>query len=97
MEQITREQAIELHDSGVWKEWTDEWVVEFQLFQTCLAIPFGRFHEAVEKVLGRPVFTHEFADPEALRAEYRKEREPKTFAEILAMLPGDATAVVVKQ
>jgi len=38
----------------------DEEIVKFQLFQDCLAIPFDRFHAAIEKVLKRPVYTHEF-------------------------------------
>ncbi len=31
--QLTTEQAIAMADSGVWKEWTAEQVVRFQLFQ----------------------------------------------------------------
>lgn len=93
-QQITKEQAIALYESDAWKEWTDEQIVDFQLYQSLLAVPFERFHEAVSKVLGRPVFTHEFADPDSLRAEHKKEREPKTFTEILSMLPADRTIVV---
>lgn len=94
--QITREEAIALHDSGAWKNWPDDTIVGFQLFQDCLAIPFSRFHEAVEKVLGRPVFTHEFAFADQLRAEYRKERAPKTFDEIMALIPEDKLLLVVR-
>jgi len=34
---------------------------------------FGDFHEAIEKVLGRPVWTHEFARPQILRDEFEKK------------------------
>lgn len=38
--------------------------------------PFSDMHEAVEKKLGRPVYTHEFADydfMEQLREEFRDD------------------------
>lgn len=45
------------------------------------------FHEAMEKTLGRPVFTHEFAFREELRKELYGEKEPSTFEEICALIP----------
>ena len=36
---------------------------------------FGAVHEFIEKLLGRPVFTHQLADP-ALAEEIRKECKP---------------------
>jgi len=32
MRQLTKEQAIEFAESGIWKNWTDNQVVCFQLF-----------------------------------------------------------------
>lgn len=94
MEQITREQAIEIADSGVWKEWSDDQVVRFQLYQNCLAMDFGRFHEALEAVLGRPVWTHELANRDRIVAEYEGKREPPTFTEVLEMIPTEKRIVV---
>ena len=36
--------------------------------------PFDRYQEAFEKVLGRPVFTHEFADLDKLCADYERAK-----------------------
>ena len=94
-EQLTREQAIALHDSGAWEKWTPQELAAFQISQECLCVPFGKFQAAMEIVLGRPVWTHEFADPERLRAEMGGEAKAPSFDEILAMLPADKTIVVV--
>ncbi len=92
--QITREEALAIHKCEAWKDWSDEQIVGFQLFQDMLAIPFGVFHGAIQRVLGRPVFTHEFADVPSLRAEYMKERAPKTFEEIVAMIPAEKLVII---
>lgn len=87
MEQLTKEQAIEIAASGVWKEWTPEEVVKFQLFQKKLCMDFSHFHECMEKVLLRPVFTHEFAYVESLKEEYLGKRTAPTFEEIINLIP----------
>ena len=92
--ELTKEQAIAIHDSGVWREWNHEQIVRFQLFQKRLAVPFGRFHEAMEAVLGRSVFTHEFADDEALILEYLGEKHPPTIQEIIQMIPKDKRFII---
>ena len=92
--QLTKEQAIEIYNSGTWKEWTDEDIVKFQLFQDKLAIPIERFHEAIEKVLNRPVWTHEFAFQEMLQEEYLGIRSKPTFKEILDLIPKDKLVVI---
>jgi hypothetical protein len=77
---MTHEEAVALFDSKAWEAWTDFQRVEFQLFEERLCMPFGVFHEAVEKVLGRSVFSHEFgitAAVEAMRKEFRARCERK--------------------
>ena len=69
---MTREEAIAKYETGWWKDSTDKEIVDFQLFESRLCMPFDRFHEAVGKVLGRPVFTHEFADSGKLRDDYER-------------------------
>jgi len=86
MKQLTREEAIEVAESGVWKKWTDDEIVRFQLYQDYLCMDFSRFHEAVEHVLGRGVWSHEFAKPKLLQAEYEGNRTPPTVEEIFTML-----------
>jgi hypothetical protein len=94
-DQFTKEQAISFHDSGVWKNWTNEQIVRLQLFQKKLCIPFDRFHEAIEKVLGRPVFTHEFGmNYEGIVMEYLGERPTPTFEEIINLIPAEKRIVI---
>lgn len=87
MKQITKQQALAIYYSGVWKSWSDDEIVRFQLYQKRLAVEFRRFHEAVEAVLGRPVWTHEFADWKCLQAKYEGERDAPTMDEIIDMIP----------
>lgn len=92
MRQVTKEEAIKIYESGLWQDWTHEERVKFQLYQSKLTMPFDVFHEAVTIVLGRSVYTHEFAGQEgksALQSEFEGKRPAPTFDEILAMIPGD--------
>lgn len=84
--QLTREEAIELHDSGKWVEWPDDAIAVYQLTQQYLAIPWGRFHEAVEAAIGRPVWTHEFVDSEHLLSEYIGVTPQRSMADIMQLM-----------
>lgn len=45
-------------------------VARYQIFEPILMVPFSRFHEGIEKLLGRPIYTHEFGvNYEGLKAE----------------------------
>jgi hypothetical protein len=53
-------------------------------------MPFDVFHEGVQALLGRPVWSHEFADVATLRAEHEKLIAPvTTFAEVFAKLQAE--------
>ncbi len=93
-EQLTKEQAIAIYESGEWKSWSHEQIVRFQLFQDRLAIPFDKFHEAIENVLGRPVFTHEFASRDSLILEYLGEKTAPSLQEIIEMIPAEKRIVL---
>ena len=68
---MTREQAIQFSESGWWKEKTPFEITALQLYEPALCLPnFSMFQEAVETSLGRPVFTHEFADTKQLQSEF---------------------------
>lgn len=62
--------------------------------QDKLCMPFCVFQEAMEKTLGRPVFTHEFSFREELRKELYREKEPPTFEEICALIPEEKLIVI---
>jgi len=87
MKQLTKEQAIAFAKNKCYEDMTYRQIAEFQIEQDKLCIPFNVFHEAIEKTLGRPVFTHEFAFREELRKELYGEKEPPTFKEICNLIP----------
>jgi hypothetical protein len=60
MNQFTEEQALAFFESKQWKPMTLKVRALFQLQQKRLCMPFDVFHKAVQKTVGRPVFTHEF-------------------------------------
>jgi hypothetical protein len=93
MKQLTEKQAIKLGESEIWKNMTDEEIVKFQLFQNRLCMPFAEFHRAIEVVLKRSVFTHEFGSDD-LKKEYLKQKETPTFAEILNLIPKEKRLVI---
>jgi hypothetical protein len=58
---MNKEDAIQLYESKFWEPMSFQERAKFQMFEEKLCMPFDVFHEAVEKTLGRSVFTHEFA------------------------------------
>lgn len=87
MKQLSREQAIAFGKTGEWKTWTPEQIFAFQIQQDKLCVDFSAFHEATEKALGRPVFTHEFARPDLLVAEFLGVRKKPSLDEIMEQIP----------
>ncbi len=85
---MTKEQAIKLYDSRFWEKMDYRQRAEFQLCEEKLCMPFGIFHEAIEKTLARPVFTHEFGlNIAGLKGELRGENGPPSMEEIINMIP----------
>jgi hypothetical protein len=96
MNGFTEEQAKKLHESKFWESMSHRERAVFQMNTPRLCMPFGIFHEAVEKTLGRGVFTHEFGlNVDGLRKELAGEQPPPSFADILAMIPADKLVIVV--
>lgn len=94
MKQLTQKQALAMADSKVYQDWSHEEIVKFQLFQKRLCMPFNAFHEAIEKVLGRPVFTHEFGWPDHLIKEYFGTKPAPTFDEIIGLIPEEKRIII---
>lgn len=99
MRQLTYEEAVYIFDSGLWKELTVEERGRFQLYQERVCMPFSKFHEGVESILGRPVWTHEFARSDLLKAEIEGRIEKPDMAQIFQRLvdlvPNDKEIFVV--
>ena len=66
-----------------------------QINEPILIISFGEFQEATEKALKRPVFTHEFVDPESLKAEFQKKIPKATFEDIMNKFPAGKRIIVI--
>ena len=59
-------------DNKWWESDDPEYVARYQLFEDILMVDFSVFHEGVEKLLDRPVWTHEFGiNVDGLREEAR--------------------------
>lgn len=93
--ELTKEEAIALAESKFWESMTHRQIAEFQMNTDRLCMPFAVFHEAVEKTLGRPVWTHEFGlDRDGLAAELRGERPAPSFREIVELIPEEKRLLV---
>lgn len=95
-EEITREEAIALAESGWWLSATPHQIAAFQLRVKKLCLPtFSLFHKALEEALGRPVWTHEIGlNWDGLVAELEGRAPAPTFAEILALIPEEKLIVL---
>lgn len=84
---IGKEKAIEIYNSQWWKNKSYYQIAKAQLFLEELCCPFGIFHEAVEKILNRPVFTHEFGmNYSGICREFLGNDDPPTVEEILSTI-----------
>lgn len=91
---MTKEEAVALFESKFWETMDHRARAMFQLHEDRLCMPFDVFHEAVEKALGRPVWTHEFAFRDGLRKEFLGERAAPTFEEICDLIPAEKRVVI---
>jgi len=92
---MTLDEALAKVDTRWWETASDREIVDFQLNEERLCMPFGEFQRAMESVLGRGVWTHEFANPQALRDEIDGKREPLDPIDSLAQIIGPSKVIVV--
>lgn len=91
--QFTREEAIEFASERKWESLTTKERGLLQLRQDRLCMEFSAFHEGITALLGRDVWTHEFASPDELWAEYLSG-ETISFADVLAKIPAHVGVIV---
>ncbi len=91
--QFTREEAIKFAQQRKWESLTPKERGLLQMRQDRLCMDFSVFHAGVTELLGRPVFTHEFARPDELWAEYLTG-ETIDFAAVLAKIPAHLGVIV---
>ena len=92
---MTKDESIKLAESKFWETMTYEEIAKFQMFEPKLCMPFGVFHEAMEKTLGRPVYTHEFGlNYKGLQKELLGECPVPTMEDIINMIPAGKRIIV---
>ena len=66
------------YDNEWWNSDDPMEVAMGQLNEPTLIMDFGKFHEAIEKALGRPVYTHEFGiNADGLKEELVAKKSEK--------------------
>jgi len=94
--EITKEQAMELAKSGFWEKMSHREIAVFQLLTKRLCMPFDVFHEAMEKTLERPVYTHEFGlNYQGLKDELLFGKPAPTMEEIIGMIPENKRIICI--
>jgi hypothetical protein len=84
-----------LSKTKFWEKMTKKQIAMFQLFEPKLCMPFDIFHEAIESVLGRPVFTHEFGlNYEGLKSEILGKKSAPSMEEIINLIPEEKRILV---
>lgn len=92
---MEKEEAVKLYNSKFWETMSYRERATFQLFENLLCMPFEIFHEAIEKSLKRPVYTHELGlNVEGLRKELMGEQPVPTLQDILELIPKNKRIVV---
>lgn len=93
---MNKAQAIALSESKFWESMSHEEIAKFQVVEELLCMPFNVFHEAVEKHLGRSVYTHEFGlDYEGIKSEIFGGRAQPTMDEIISLIPADKRIILL--
>ena len=95
MRQITKKEALQIAESNLYSDWSFQQKASFQLRQDRLCMPFSVFHEAVEKTLNRPVYTHELAlNRQGIIDEVDGIVGAPSIDEIIALAPEDKVLIV---
>lgn len=93
--ELTRDEAMTLYGLEWWEHADPEMIGEACLNQARLCCPFDAMHKAMEVYMGRPVWSHEFADPARLKAERRGTAVTDPL-EMLVRLVGPERVIVLQ-
>jgi len=92
---IGKDRAIELAKSCWWHGKPDKDVARFQLFTEELCMDFGDFQSALERAVGRPVFTHELVlNFDGLAEELLNGGPAPTLEQIINLIPEDKRIIL---
>lgn len=94
---MTRNQAIKFSkawEKKGWDKFDKKTLARFQLNERYLAVPWSLFHESVELLLGRPVWTHEFANCQSLINELQPGKKI-SLCDVFDKLPKDKPKIII--
>lgn len=95
IEPITEEEAIRIYDTKEYEKWSDKEIVSAMLYGRRLCMPFDVFHAAIERVLGRPVYTHELGlNWDGIVKEFEGTGKKPTIEEIIGLIPEEKRIVI---
>lgn len=95
MIEINSEIAKQLYRTKFWETMSARDIALFQLKVKYLCMPFDVFHKAIEKALGRPVWTHEMGlNWKGLMKELLGEKPTPTMEEIINLIPKEKRMIV---
>lgn len=87
-----------MYESKWWEGRDPLEIAKIGMFTQELCLPFEVFHENMEKALGRPVWTHEFAmNFDGICQELLGERDAPTMEEIINLIPEEKRILVVPE
>lgn len=82
---LSIDESVELYNSGWWKQITMQRAAFLQLHQEKICMPWEVFHDYLEILLERPIFTHKFADFDKLKKEsYTRGSKYPGLADLIA-------------
>jgi hypothetical protein len=87
MRQFTKTEAIAIAMYGKWKRWSDMQILQLQLYQRKLCVPFKVYESAARKLLNASVY-----DAEEARRKFEARFCHPTDADIDALLYGTKRA-----
>lgn len=92
---IGRDAALALYATEWWKRRSATEIAHHQLHVAELCCPFDVFHQALEKALGRPVWTHEMGlNWDGLVDELNGDKPMPSFEDIVNLVPEHKRLVV---
>ena len=96
MEQFTKEEALQIYQSGSWKKLTDLQLAGFQLYQQFVFCDFGRYRDCLNKALYRGAINSQKEGArfrtetgEALREEWEHLHNVPEFSHMKSLLLGN--------
>ena len=96
-EPLTKEEAIRIYDTREYEEWNDREKVAAMLYGRLLCMPFEVFHAAIERVLKRPVYTHELGlNWKGIVKEFEGIGKKPTIGEIINLIPEEKKLLIIE-